>query len=106
MSERPRNQRIDITCPCCQAEVVVDARSGQILSHKEASRLRAGGKDFDSLLAGLDDSKSRAAATFDREMAALEDRDRILDAKFDEALRRAEEDSDEAERPVRPWDLD
>lgn len=85
---------------------MVDARSGQVLSHKETKRPIAGGKDFDSLLAGLDKDKHRAADVFEREVAAYKDRDRLLDAKFEEAVRRAEEEADDATPPVRPWDLD
>ncbi len=40
-----------------------------------------------------------------REMAALKDRDRLLEEKFEEALKRAEEEPDDAP-PPRPFDLD
>lgn len=77
-----------------------------MIAHQEAEQPKGGGKDFDSLLAGIDDQKRRAAATFEREVTALKDRDRLLDAKFEEALRRAEEEEDDATPPLRPWDLD
>ena len=46
-----------------------------------------------------------AEDVFQREVAALKDRDRILEEKFREALKRAEEDPDQG-RPARPFDLD
>ncbi len=92
-------------CPGCQGELVVDAVSGAVLLHKPAKEPLAGGKDFDSLLAGIDDDKVRAEAKFEREVAALKDRDRLLEEKFKEALRRAEEEPDDLP-PRRPFDLD
>ena len=92
-------------CPDCGAELVLDRVTGRILLHKSAEAPLAGGKDFDSLLSDIDASKARASAVFDREFSALKDKDRLLEQKFQEALRRAEEE-DDGEPPVRPWDLD
>jgi hypothetical protein len=84
---------------------VLDAATGEILSHRAAKRPPAGGKDFDALLAGLDEEKARAEDIFEREKAALKDRERLLEEKFKEAVRRAEEEPDD-EPPRRPFDLD
>jgi hypothetical protein len=97
--------KLTIRCPDCDSELVVDTATGQILSHKKAKQPIAGGKDFDALLKGLDDEKSKAEDIFQREVAAHKDRDRLLEEKFREALRRAEEEPDEG-RPHRPFDLD
>ncbi len=94
-----------VSCPECGADLTIDLATGQVLFHKAAERQPAGGKDFDELLAGLDESKQRAAAVFEREVSALKDHDRLMEEKFREALRRAEEEPDE-EPPLRPWDLD
>jgi len=98
-------KRFTLTCPDCKADLVIDAATGEILAHRPAKRVPAGGKDLDSLFADLDQEKARAEDVFEREKAALEDHDRLLEEKFDEALRRAEEEPDD-EPPVRPWDLD
>lgn len=97
--------KLTLRCPECNADLVVDATTGEILFHKKAKEPLAGGKDFDSLLEGLDDDKSRAEEIFEREKAAMKDRDRLLEEKFEEAMRRAEEEPDE-EPPPRPFDLD
>jgi hypothetical protein len=96
---------LSVTCPGCHGELTVDAATGEVLFHRPAKAPLAGGKDFDSLLAGLDDGKARAEERFEREVAAMKDRGRLLDEKFQEALRRAEEDPDTGP-PKRPWDLD
>lgn len=97
---------LKVHCPCCSAELTVDADTGQVLIHRKAKEPPAAGKDFDSLLAGLDEDKARAEELFEREKKAMKDRDRILDAKFREAMRRAEEEGEDDTPPLRPFDLD
>ncbi len=80
-----------VSCPECGADLTIDLATGQVLFHKPAKRQPAGGQDLDDLLAGLDESKQRAAAVFEREVSALKDHDRLMEEKFREAVRRAEE---------------
>ena len=105
MSSVSKTDRITVSCPECGCDLTIDAATGQVLVHKSTKREPAGGQDFDQLLAGLDESKQRANEVFQREVNAHENRDRLMEEKFREALRRAEEDPDE-EPPLRPWDLD
>lgn len=98
-------RRLTVTVPSCGCELVIDVATGAVLSHTPAEAPPAGGKDFDSLLAGLDDGKAKADERFERERTALRDQNRILDAKFEEALKRAKESGDD-EPPPRPWELD
>jgi len=98
-------RRLNVRCPECGSDLVVDAATGEPLSHRPPKRQPAGGKDFDSLLAGLDTDKARADEIFEREKAAMKDRDRLLEEKFREAMKRAEEEPDEGP-PRRPFDLD
>lgn len=98
-------RKLTVQCPECNSELVIDAATGQILSHRAPKRPLAGGKDFDSLLRGLDEDKAKAEDVFQREVAALKDRDRLLEEKFREAMKRAEEDPDQGP-PKRPFDLD
>lgn len=85
--------------------MVVDAATGEVLSYRPLKKPPAGGKDFDSLLAGLDSERAQAEETFEKARAAERDKDRLLEEKFREALKRAEEEPDE-EPPRRPFDLD
>ena len=97
--------KLNVRCPDCGTDLVIDAATGEILSHRQAKQPIAGGKDFDSLMRGLDEDKARAEDIFQREVAAMKDRDRLMEEKFREALRRAEEDPDKGP-PPRPFDLD
>jgi hypothetical protein len=89
----------EITCPCCDATLVIDRTSGEVLLHKAKER-RAGGS-LESMVAGLESQKSEMEKKFDREMASQKDRSRLLDERFKEALLRAEK-SDKP--PVNPMD--
>ncbi|RMH21825.1 MAG: hypothetical protein D6696_04805 [Acidobacteria bacterium] len=97
--------KLRITVPDCGCELLVDVKTGEVLSHRKAKEPPAGGKDFDALLAGLGESKAKADEIFSREMSALKERDRLLEEKFEEAKRRAKEEDDGAP-PPRPWELD
>jgi len=98
-----RNLRV--VCPECSADLVIDAATGQILHHRKAKLPPAGGKSFDALMQGLEEDKSRAEEIFERERAAMKDRDRLLEERFQEAMKRAG-DLDDATPPPRPFDLD
>ncbi|HUO86413.1 MAG TPA: hypothetical protein VM617_03415 [Thermoanaerobaculia bacterium] len=98
-------RKLTVSCPDCGSSLTVDAATGEVLAHRAAKRPLAGGHDFDSLLAGLDSDRERAEETFERARAAERDRDRLLEEKFREAVKRAEEDPDEGP-PRRPFDLD
>jgi hypothetical protein len=98
-------KKLTVTCPECASTLSVDTATGEVLSHRAPKRPPGGGHDFDSLLAGLDSDRVRAEETFERARAAERDRDRLLEEKFREALKRAEEEPDEGP-PRRPFDLD
>ena len=94
-------ENFEVTCPCCEALIVVDRVSGEVLLHK-AKEKKVGGS-LESMVAGLQSQKSEMEKKFDREMASQKDRARILDERFKEAMQRAEKD----DTPVwNPMDMD
>lgn len=99
----PRN--FSLRCPECDGHLVIDSATGEVLAHRPAKKPLAGGKDFDTLLEDLDKDKAAAEEVFEREVAAMKDRDRLLEEKFQQALKRAEEETDDGPFP-RPIDLD
>ena len=94
-----------VTCPECSADLVIDAATGEILYHRKHNLGPAGGKSFDALMQGLEEDRSRAEEIFERERAAMKDRDRLLEERFQEALREAGDVDDETP-PPRPFDLE
>ena len=94
-------KNFEIACPCCEATIVVDRLTGEVLLHK-AKEKRTGGS-LESMVAGLDAQKSELEKKFEREIAGQKDRSRLLEEKFKEAMERAEK----SDKPViNPMDLD
>jgi hypothetical protein len=97
----PDNSRFTIICPCCEATLTLDAQTGAILSHEEKTKPVA---SFDEMLKGLDKQKQQREQIFQQELGSLKDRERLLEEKFKEAMKRAEKDKD---KPfINPMDID
>jgi hypothetical protein len=93
--------RYTIICPCCEATLTIDSQTGALLSHEEKSRPLA---SFDEMVKGLDKQKQVREQIFAQELNSMKDRDRILEQKFQDAMKRAEKDKD---KPYRnPLDMD
>ena len=100
-----REGRVQVVCPDCSSRLTVDAATGEVLAHERPHKPPAGGKELDELVAGLDRDKEQAEDLFQREVNAFKDRDRLLEEKFEEAMKRAEE-ADDGTPPPRPFDSD
>lgn len=98
-------RKLILRCPDCASHLVLDAATGEILHHRKPETAPADGKGFAELLAGLDEKKARAEEIFDREVTAHEDRDRLFEEKFRDALERAAEDPDDGPPPS-PFDFE
>lgn len=93
--------RFTIICPCCEATLTIDAQTGAIISHEEKSKPIA---SFDELLKGQDKQKQARDQLFQQELGSQKNRERILEEKFQEAMKRAEKDKD---KPfINPLDID
>jgi DNA-binding ferritin-like protein len=93
--------RFTLICPCCEATLTVDAQTGAILSHEEKAKPVA---SFDEMLKGLDKQKQQREQIFQQELGSLKDRERLLEEKFREAMKRAEKEKD---KPfINPLDVD
>jgi hypothetical protein len=91
-----------VKCPCCEAVIVVDAQTGIIISHEEKTKPLA---SFDELARESERQKKLREQVFSQELGSVKDRERLLEEKFREAMKRAEKDKDST--PYRnPLDLD
>ena len=93
--------KFTIICPCCEATLTVDSQTGALLAHEEKSKPVA---SFDEMVKGLDKQKQVREQIFAQELSSMKDRDRILEEKFQEAMKRAEKDKDKLYR--NPLDID
>jgi len=95
------NARYTIICPCCEAAIIIDAQTGAIISHEEKTKPLA---SFEDMVKGLDKQKQQREQIFQQELGSMKDRERLLEEKFREAMKRAEKEKD---KPwVNPLDVD
>ena len=93
---------IEVTCPCCQATLVVDTNLRRVVSHKEAD---TGDKpelsDAQRILA---EAQARREALFEQSFAAERNKGDALAKRFEEALKQAQQEP--ITKPTRDFDLD
>ncbi len=93
--------RWTIICPCCEATLVVDAQTGAIISHQEKVKPVA---SFEEMAKDLERQKQTRDQVFSQELGSMKDRERLLEEKFRDAMKRADKDKD---KPYRnPLDYD
>ena len=90
-----------ITCPCCEATLTVDANTGALIAHEEKKKVLG---SFEDLKGELNKQKEQREQIFAQEMSSMKDRERLLEEKFKEALKRADTDSGTPYK--NPLDLD
>ncbi len=94
-------EKFTILCPCCEANLTIDSQTGAILAHEEKKKVHG---SFEDLKGELGKQKELRDSIFAQEMSSVKDRERLLDEKFKEALKRADTDKD---KPfLNPLDLD
>ncbi|MBX3245335.1 MAG: 2-nitropropane dioxygenase [Acidobacteria bacterium] len=94
-------EKFNIICPCCEATLTIDADTGALISHEEKRKPIA---SFDALKDELSKQKDLREQLFSQEMSSMKDRERILEEKFQEALKKADTKSGEPFR--NPLDMD
>ncbi len=98
---KPERQ-IEVTCPCCRAELVVDTTLGRVVAHEEPDR---GDKpELDDAARILAAEAKKREALFRQSVEAEKSRDDILSRHFDEALEQARDEP--VSKPTRDFDLD
>jgi hypothetical protein len=83
-------EKFTLICPCCEATITVDSQTGAILSHEEKKKVTG---SFEDLASELSKQKEIREQIFAQEMSSMKDRERLLEEKFKEALKRADTDS-------------
>ena len=94
---------LEVTCPCCNAVLVVDLNLGRVVSHKEPEREDK--PDLDAAQRILAEEKARREAAFLQSVEAEKTRGDALSKRFEEALRQAR-DEPVGPPPKRGFDLD
>lgn len=93
---------LEITCPCCNAALVVDVNLGRVVSHRAPER---GDKpELNQAARILAAEEARREALFEQSFAAEQNRDDALTKRFEEALKQAKQEP--VTKPLRDFDLD
>ena len=95
------SDNLKITCPCCETLLVVDPDSGAIL--REERVVKRQHQTLDEALGHVQAQRKEAEDKLSRAMEENRNRAEILEKKFQEARKKANE-SDEP--PPRPFDGD
>jgi len=96
-------ENLNVTCPCCQAKLVVDSVFGAVLSHE--APVKAGPNVDLTDAAGILNEKQRNREDKFRDSWNLEhNKEDILAKKFEEAMKKAKDAP--AGKPIRDIDLD
>ena len=94
-------KKYSVICPCCEATLTIDAETGAMLAHEEKKKTLG---SFEDLKGELGKQKELREQLFAQEMSSVKDRERLLEEKFQEALKKADTSSD---KPFyNPLDLD
>lgn len=94
-------EKYTVTCPCCDSTLTIDAQTGALLAHEEKKKITG---SFEDLKGEMSKQKELREQIFAQEMSSMKDRERLLEEKFKEAMKRADTDAD---TPFRnPLDLD
>lgn len=84
-------EKFSIICPCCESNLTIDALTGAILAHDEKKKIIG---SFAELQGELGKQKELREQIFAQEMSSVKDRGRLLEEKFNEALKRADKNPD------------
>ena len=93
---------LEVTCPCCQATLVIDLNLGRVISHKEPER--ADKPELAEAHRIIAEQAARREAIFQQSVDAEKTRGDALSKRFEEALRQAKQEP--VTKPMRDFDLD
>jgi hypothetical protein len=93
---------LEVTCPCCGAELVVDTNLGRVISHREPEREDK--PELNEAQRILAAEAARREALFEQSVQAEKTRGDALSRRFEEALKQASEEP--VTKPMRDFDLD
>jgi hypothetical protein len=93
---------LEVTCPCCQATLVIDLNLGRVISHHEPERTDK--PELSEAQRILAEQAARREAIFQQSVADEKTRGDALSRRFEEALRQARDEP--ITKPTRDFDLD
>ena len=91
-----------ITCPCCSGRLTVDPKLEAVVAHEPPPRARSG-LGLGEAITSLQGEAAKREARFKEQMKAEQNKSKVLDAKLQQALKKAKDDPT---KPINPMDMD
>ena len=101
---QPERDLIEVKCPCCEATLQIDPALGAVIRFEEHKKPPVF-QDMEEAVQKLRGEEARRGEVFDKKFEQHKSHQKVLDRKFDELLKQAKENPDEAP-PKRPFDFD
>ena len=99
-----KSSNFDVTCPCCNALLKIDAEISAVISHVAAKVPRMF-NDIEEAARAMKEQDNRRDSIFRQSVEAQRNAADLLEKKFQEAVRKAKESPDTG-KPIRDFDLD
>lgn len=93
---------LELTCPCCQAVLVIDTNLGRIVEHREPPNPHR--PELGEAHRILAEQAAKRDALFEQSVQDEKSRGDALSRRFEEALREAKKEP--VSKPLRGFDLD
>jgi hypothetical protein len=100
---RPKDNDIEVGCPCCGARLSIDSKLRKVVSY-EAPPPKRSGLDLDNATALLKEQAARREAIFKQSSEDIKIQSELLERKFVAALEKSKESP--IQKPTRDIDLD
>jgi hypothetical protein len=94
-----KQSTIRVQCTCCEAVLTVDKASGEVVFTEKPKKKTV---SFEDALMKVKQDEQNAEDRFKEAFLKEKDRMKLVDQKFEEAMKR----KDELEMPIKPIDLD
>ena len=91
-----------ITCPCCNGRLTIDPKLEAVVAHEAPPRSRSG-LGLGEAINSLEGEAARRDERFKEQMKAEQNKSKVLDAKLQQALKKAKDDPT---KPLNPMDMD
>jgi len=94
------SKNLEITCPCCESKLHVDAKTGEVIWKDEKKKELSSLSD---MVKGLDAQKKEQDSLFKKQSELQKERSRLLDEKFKVSQKHVDKSG---EKPLRDFDFD
>ncbi len=101
--DEKKSSTIEITCPCCDATLIVDPALGAVLDHKVPVKPHMAVQLKDAVKQ-VKEEASRRDEKYQKIADAEKNKSKVLEAKFQELFKKAKEEP--ITKPLKDIDLD